>query len=100
MAYLARAVERAMKIQEVITTPSLRVRMIGEFMTAPQASPYGAAGLLTCQPAFAAEFAGRLKELVGGLVERLRATRMRMGEAIDTPGLFFAQTAGFARGCR
>jgi hypothetical protein len=72
-----------------ISTPSLRVRMIGEFVTAPPAGPYGAAGLLTCQPAFAAEFAGRLQGLVGGLVERLRPTRMRVGEAIDTPGFFF-----------
>jgi hypothetical protein len=71
------------------STPSLRVGILGEWKTSSQATPYGAAGLLTCQPAFSAEFAGRLKELVADLVERLRPARMLVGEVVDTPGLFF-----------
>src|SRR5207245_3895723 len=46
------------------STPSLRVELIAEFVTSPHATPYGVAGLLTCQPAFAAEVARRLKGLV------------------------------------
>ena len=52
-------------------------------------TPYGVAGLLICQPAFAAEFGGRLKGLTADLVERLRPARMVVGEVVDTPGLFF-----------
>ncbi len=53
------------------STPALRVERIAEFVKGTQVTPYGIAGLLTSQPAFAAEFAGRLKELTGDLVERL-----------------------------
>ena len=67
------------------STPALRVERIAEFVKGTQVTPYGIAGLLTSQPAFAAEFAGRLKELTGDLVERLRPA----GEVVDTPGLFF-----------
>src|SRR5207244_60376 len=71
------------------STPSLRVELIAEFVTSPHATPYGVAGLLTCQPAFAAEVAGRLKGLVAELVERLRPARMLVGEVVDKPGQFF-----------
>ena len=63
--------------------------MIDEFVIVPHAGPYGIAGLLTCQPAFAAEFTGRLKRLNAELIQRLRPTRMLVGEVVDTPGLFF-----------
>jgi len=72
-----------------VSTPPLRVEMIDEFVIVPHAGPYGIAGLLTCQPPFAAEFAGRLKRLNAELVQRLRPTRMLVGEVVDTPGLFF-----------
>src|SRR5439155_2205035 len=68
---------------------SLRVELIAEFVTSSPGTPYGVAGLLTCQPAFAAEFAGRVKGLTADLVERLRPARMLVGEVVDTPGLFF-----------
>jgi len=71
------------------STPALRIEMLGEFTTVPHTGPYGTAGLLTCQPAFATEFAGRLRGLIDELVERLRPTRMLVGEAVDKPGLFF-----------
>jgi len=71
------------------STPSLRVELVAEFVTSPHATPYGIAGLLTCQPAFAAEVASRLRALTEDLVERLRPARMLVGEVIDTPGLFF-----------
>ena len=63
--------------------------MIDEFVIVPHAGPYGIAGLLTCQPAFAAEFTGRLKRLNAELIQRLRPTRMLVGEVVDTLGLFF-----------
>ena|SRR2546427_2077032 len=72
-----------------ISTPSLRIEMVCEFMTTRDASPYGIAGLATCPPAFTAEFAARLKVLIAELVERLRPTRMLAGEVVDTPGRFF-----------
>jgi len=70
------------------STPPLRVEMIGALTRAPRGGPYGVAGLLSCQPAFATEFAGRLKGLTAELVERLRPTRMLVGEVVDRPGLF------------
>lgn len=71
------------------STPSLRVKMIDEFITVRRPDPYGIAGLLTCQPAFTAEFAERLKRLTAELVGRLRPARLLVGEVIDRPGLFF-----------
>jgi hypothetical protein len=71
------------------STPPLRVERIDEFVRVPHAGPYGIAGLLTCQPAFAAEFARRLKGLGAELVQSLRPTRMLVGEVVDTPGVFF-----------
>src|SRR5256712_10308922 len=55
-----------------VSTPSLRVELIAQFVTSSHATPYGVAGLLTCQPAFAAEVAGRLKGLAAALAARLR----------------------------
>jgi len=63
------------------STPAFRIEMLGEFTTVPHAGPYGIAGLLTCQPAFSTEFAGRLRGLIDELVERLRPTRMLVGSS-------------------
>jgi hypothetical protein len=71
------------------STPSLRVEMVAEYVTSPEATAHGVAGLLTCQPAFTAEVAGRLRGLVTEVVERLRPARMLVGEVVDKPGLFF-----------
>ena len=72
-----------------VSTPPLRAEMIDEFVMVPHAGPYGIAGLLTCQPPFAAEFAERLKRLSAELIQRLRPTRMLVGEVVDAPGMFF-----------
>lgn len=76
-------------LQAKYSTPWLDVEIIGTSMANPQAGAHGVVGLLTCQPALAAEFAGRLKGLTAELVERLRPARMLVGEVVDTPGRFF-----------